>query len=99
MRMCDDYENVFFSISLVVIGPRGTWRKCQSSLLHLYLAEVLETSGFKYRQYHIGFCGTRYDINPILSADVGVNIFDITDFAEINVRYWKLLANVDGKKL
>jgi len=30
-----------------------------------------------YRQYRIGICGADYNINPIISADIGVNIVEM----------------------
>jgi len=37
-----------------------------------------------YQQYHVGFWGTRYDINPIISAGIGA---DMDDFANIDAWY------------
>ena len=36
-----------------------------------------------YRRYCIQFWGTGYDINPIILANIGVDIVDMTDIANI----------------
>jgi len=53
-----------------------------------------------YRRYRIGFWGTLYDINLIISAEIRANIADMADISNIDVQYGlylhrKSLADID----
>jgi len=53
-----------------------------------------------YWRYHTGFCGTRYDINRIVSADIWADITDMAESGDTDTRscrcwYLKTCANTD----
>jgi len=53
-------------------------------LIFLAWFEILVDSD--YQQYRIGFWSTRYDINPIISLDIGDGIPNMVDIGNIDIR-------------
>ena len=58
------------------------------------LETMVSISDDIYRQYHIGFWGTRYNINSIISSDIMATIADLfdTDIDDIDTgNHWPIL--------
>ena len=61
--------------------------------MYKWKTEKSKNCGLKYRLIPIynliGFWDTQYDIAPVISTNIGANITDMADSADIDGWYWQ----------